>query len=105
MATNGEMLLNTFFGEKCTRCKERRTSERFCDGCKVEIRAEQESKLQCPLDSAIMEKNISDSLITDKCPKCEGIFLNKEELEIIRRASSSGDDGFAAGMVVGGILF
>jgi Zn-finger nucleic acid-binding protein len=49
-----------------------------------------------------MLKQIVKGVVTDKCPKCGGVWLDPGELDLIKRAiqdASAGD--FATGFVIG----
>ena len=51
--------------------------------------AVKEIKLKCPSDGTLMKKCHNDLLIIDKCPKCQGIWLDKGELEDLEELSRS----------------
>jgi len=48
-----------------------------------------EKKIKCPKDKTVMAKlrHPNGNYIIDKCPKCLGIFLDKNEIENIRNQS------------------
>lgn len=49
-----------------------------------------ERRRKCPDDRAEMIKEIINEIVIDKCPRCGGIFLDKDELEAIKNKSSAG---------------
>ena len=96
----------SLFGEKCHRCGRRTRSKEdgiaICTQCKAEILARKEERRPCPDDGRVMLKQIVKGVVTDKCPKCGGVWLDPGELDLIKRAiqdASAGD--FATGFVIG----
>lgn len=86
-------------GAECTHCGSRRTDRVFegtatCSSCEVAIRAGREEKVECRHDGALMEKEVLEDLIVDRCPKCAGVWLDGGELEVlgaaIQRAAAPG---------------
>lgn len=87
------------FGEKCERCGRKRTKQYVqgvptCNKCEAELAAKrqaaQESKQACPVDGEPMEKEIVLNLIVDRCPACDGVWLDGGELELLKRAVEAG---------------
>lgn len=95
------------FGERCARCGVTRTKQEFeglptCDKCQLEIKARREEKRPCPMCNAVMEKSIVLNVIVDKCPACQGAWLDGGELELLKKAIEEGaGDNFATGMLLG----
>lgn len=48
-----------------------------------------ERKRKCPDDKTLMNKEVINEIVIDKCPFCGGIFLDKNELETIKKRSSN----------------
>lgn len=89
----------SLFGEKCERCGRKRTKRHIegvptCDQCEAELlakrQATQESRQPCPVDGELMEKEIVLNLILDRCPHCDGVWLDGGELELLKRALAAG---------------
>ena len=81
----------SLFGEKCARCGTRTREELkgspVCERCQKEmqlqVEAQAENPRQCPIDSATMQKEISFLIVIDRCPTCNGVWLDGGELERI----------------------
>ncbi len=97
------------FGDKCYRCgKQTRKSSGgvpTCEECELKDRAKVEKSLQCPIDSNVMKKEVVHNVIIDRCKKCGGIWLDGDELEVMKKAieSDAGDD-FAMGFLLGMLI-
>ena len=82
----------SLFGEKCARCgtRARKASEgpTICEGCQREmkliVQAQAEDSRRCPIDGALMQKEISFMIVIDRCPTCRGIWLDGGELERLK---------------------
>lgn len=82
----------SLFGEKCARCGARTHHEvegrPMCDNCEKEtglmLQAEGESSRPCPVDGEMMKKEIAHMIVIDRCPKCQGVWLDSGELERIK---------------------
>lgn len=48
-----------------------------------------EKKRKCPDDKSLMIKEVINEIVIDKCPNCGGVFLDKNELDIIKRRSGT----------------
>ncbi len=80
------------FGERCIRCGVRTKNDYHgtatCPECvaqvELSLQADQETMLVCPIDGAPMSKEISHSIIIDRCTKCRGVWLDPGELEQIK---------------------
>ena len=97
------------FGDKCYRCgKQTRESSGgvpTCEECELKDRAKVEKSRQCPIDSNVMKKEVVHNVIIDRCKKCGGIWLDGDELEVMKKAiESSKEDNFALGMLLGIII-
>ena len=53
----------------------------------------------CPVDGTTLAKSASNEIIVDRCPKCEGIWLDAGELDAMKEAANQ--EGIAAGMALG----
>ena len=101
------------FGEKCEGCGSRTHSkDEFgrakCGECqykeKVKKEMEAEKIQKCPIDGADMKKECYEDIIIDRCPKCNGIWLDGGELEAIKKHIEDDADsgpGFGTGLVLG----
>ena len=95
------------FGEKCLRCGQQRTKQKVdgiptCDACGLKLKAEKETKRQCPVDGSEMSKDVVFNIIIDRCPKCSGVWLDGGELDLVKKGIESGaPDNFGAGLLLG----
>lgn len=89
----------SLFGEKCERCGAQRTKHSFegvptCEPCEAKLlakrQAEGEPRQSCPVDGELMEKVIVLNLVLDRCPGCEGVWLDGGELDLLRRSIEAG---------------
>jgi hypothetical protein len=79
-------------GEKCDRCGKRTRHKEgdqpICETCAQEmalmIEASSESERLCPVDGQKMSKEIAHMLVVDRCPTCQGVWLDGGELERLR---------------------
>jgi hypothetical protein len=87
------------FGEKCIRCGKRRTKHTHeglptCEACEealiTKARAESEGARCCVADGSEMKKDVILNVVIDRCPKCNGVWLDGGELELIRVAVGNG---------------
>ena len=95
-------------GERCIRCREYFKFEELtagpdgfgiCAACAVQIDPSKETKRSCPVDGAVMEKDtIQRFVIIDRCPQCKGVWLDGNELDVIRKQAS---EQFYYGLMVG----
>ena len=96
-----------FLGAWCARCGLRRTRSKrddipTCSDCEQTIlksKAEAEAKHLCPVDGNAMSKEVVHKLVIDRCPKCQGVWLDGEELEAIKKAATQ--QGFGNGLALG----
>lgn len=79
----------SLLGEKCVRCGAR-TRKRYrekptCEPCQHQLElalsAASEARRACPTDGAQLAKEIAHGTIIDRCPTCQGVWLDKGELE------------------------
>lgn len=83
-------------GAMCARCGGNRTRSKrdgipTCSECEEKIlkkKAESEDKHHGPVDGAVMHKEVVHMLVIDRCPECGGVWLDPEELQAIKIASS-----------------
>lgn len=94
--------------KNCFHCQKNKTKRDFedqptCSECQMKILMDREDKRLCPVDGSRLEKQQSNGIIIDRCPECEGIWLDAGELETIRDASKKEGmgSGVAIGMVIG----
>ena len=97
--------MNWFKKKKaCTHCRDNKTRRDFegqptCVECKMKILIRREEKRTCPVDGARLIKTHQNEIIIDRCPKCEGIWLDAGELEAIRQAAK--EEGMTTGVATG----
>lgn len=81
----------SLFGEKCARCGTRTREEiegsPVCEPCQHEmqliVKAQAENARKCPIEGETMKKEISFMIVIDRCPTCNGVWLDGGELERI----------------------
>lgn len=59
-----------------------REAERLAD-LKATRAARAEVQRLCPCDNAVLDRVMFDSVEVDKCPKCNGIWLDAGEMELL----------------------
>ena len=82
----------SLFGEKCARCGAKTRHEvegqAICEICEKEMQllvtASQEDLRSCPVDGTSMKKEIAHMIVVDRCPKCQGVWLDGGELERLK---------------------
>jgi len=95
------------FGDKCIRCKTRTYSKSAegaptCEECLLQLQADREVKRKCLIDGTEMGKLIVLNIVIDCCPKCGGVWLDPDELEVIEEVlKNEGSGDFAVGMFMG----
>lgn len=100
----------SIFGEPCSHCENRRTRRKFegrplCANCRLQVQAEREEKRACPVDGTPMRKGAIQDVIIDRCPQCNGIWLDGGELDTIKDMVKDENRGqFASGFVTGMIV-
>jgi hypothetical protein len=79
----------SLLGEKCVRCGAR-TRLRYldkptCEPCQRHLQlaldAAKEAQCACPKDGATLVKEIAHGTIIDRCPTCQGVWLDSGELD------------------------
>lgn len=87
------------WGEKCVRCGDQRTRHTYeglptCEPCEeklvARIKADAETPRRCLLDGKVMTKEIVLNLVLDRCPACQGVWLDGGELELLREGLERG---------------
>lgn len=91
----------------CVHCNTRKTKREFenqatCTECQKNILISRESQRSCPVDGTLLEKKCDDELIIDRCPKCDGIWLDAGELDIIKEKIQA--EGMGTGVALGMII-
>jgi hypothetical protein len=82
----------SLFGQKCARCGQRRREvddeNPNCAACQEELRvkleAASEAQRACPIDGALMTKEVAHMIVIDRCPACKGVWLDAGELDRIK---------------------
>ena len=88
----------SLFGEKCARCGARTHHEiegkPTCEACEKEmqllVEAQGEDNRACPVDGATMQKEIAHMIVIDRCPSCQGVWLDSGELERLKGGVEAG---------------
>jgi hypothetical protein len=97
----------SLFGERCVRCDAIRTRKTFegvptCERCALTIEADREAPRSCPNDETAMVKEVVMNVIVDRCPECQGVWLDAGELDVMKNTIESGAHSqFASGMLIG----
>lgn len=101
------------FASKCVRCGSKRTRQKFeglptCESCELVIHMNREEPRVCPVDGSALLKLVLHNVIIDRCPTCDGVWLDAGELKLLQAAVQSNSDhgtdftsGFITGMVIG----
>lgn len=73
------------YGENCHRCKQKtrraRKNKPTCGHCIAILDSRHEEIRNCPVDNNKMKKEIIQNIILDRCPKCSGLWFDKNEIE------------------------
>ncbi|HIG44489.1 MAG: zf-TFIIB domain-containing protein [bacterium] len=80
------------FGEACDRCgrktRHKQDDKPICEPCEHEmallVAAKGETTQPCPIDGEAMNKEIAHMIVVDRCPKCQGVWLDGGELERLK---------------------
>ena len=93
--------------ELCVHCKKNKTRRDFegeptCADCRVRIQVEREASVVCPKDGTLLLKEASGEIILDRCPTCQGVWLDAGELKAIKEAAN--EEGVGAGMALGMVI-
>ncbi len=98
------------FGETCVRCGKKRTKREVagvptCESCAkllvASLEAMSENARRCPVHATEMTKEIVLNIVVDRCPTCEGVWLDGGELDLLKRAIKDGmPDDFARAMLL-----
>lgn len=85
----------SLLGEKCDRCgtrtRNREDDHPICEVCAREmtllVQASAETRRLCPADGERMSKEIAHMIVIDRCPACQGVWLDGGELERIQNST------------------
>lgn len=85
----------SLLAEKCDRCGTRTRNkdhgEPICEVCAREmallVEASTEDQRLCPSDGEKMAKEVAHMIVIDRCPKCQGVWLDGGELERIQNSA------------------
>lgn len=93
------------FKKVCSHCNDTNThqifeGQRTCPECEATIVMARESTRACPVDGNTMLKENVHNIIIDRCPKCQGVWLDHNELESITEKAQQ-DSDFATGLAIG----
>jgi hypothetical protein len=97
--------------QKCSVCHSNKTEwrngegELICDVCARKQRMDAEKRRICPdhPEEVMMEKvHLFDEIIIDRCPTCQGVFLDNGELQAMQnKIQSTGSDNLTNGLIIG----
>jgi hypothetical protein len=87
----------SLFGEKCERCgdktRHKLEGKPICKICEEEmallVEASGEARRKCPDDGTEMSKEVAHMIVIDKCPRCNGVWLDAGELEKVSTSAST----------------
>ena len=84
--------------DRCARCREQVAVEVLdgiptCRRCGMLVRLKSEIPRSCPVDGTVMEKEVVETLLIDRCGTCGGVWLDHDELEILLRLTAERNDG------------
>jgi hypothetical protein len=79
------------FREKCVRCGQRTTAQYearpTCESCRraleLKLAAAGERQHACPIDGSTMTKQVAHTIVIDRCPTCQGVWLDAGELDCL----------------------
>ena len=83
----------------CVRCGQnpaKRSSAGVptCESCEellaASLVAKGEAVRRCPLHSTAMTKEIVCNIVIDRCPSCNGVWLDGGELDLLKQAIKAG---------------
>ena len=82
----------SLFGDKCARCghttRHKVNDSPMCEHCEREtallMAAGAENSRTCPVDGEIMAKEVAHMIVIDRCPRCQGVWLDGGELERLK---------------------
>ena len=86
--------------EVCVHCRARTTWREFegqptCPECRISLLTGREGTRRCPVDGATLIKEPSHQILLDRCPECNGVWLDAGEIDDIKEAAMT--EGFAVG--------
>ena len=75
-------LASSGLGRDCSHCGRQKTTREFegsptCSPCELSIRAEREERVECRHDGSLMQKEILEDIIVDRCPECGGVWFDE----------------------------
>lgn len=81
--------MGIFAKTTCERCgnsiPKRPGARPICETCEEElallVKARDENSRECPIDGTPMSKAIAHMIVIDRCPRCQGVWLDGGELE------------------------
>ena len=82
---------------KCDRCgtrtRHKEDDHPICEECvqemELKVEAAKESARNCPVDGSSMSTEVAHMLVIDRCPTCNGVWLDGGELENIKEGVQS----------------
>ena len=96
---------------QCMRCGKKGTWPEYdtlptCEDCTRELTLEREETRQCPIDGAHLTKIVVQNVVLDKCPTCQGVWLDGGELDLIKQAleADAGRGKFTTGLMLGMLI-
>jgi hypothetical protein len=93
--------MGIFARKTCERCGNKISKQAddrpICESCEEElallVKACEEKSRECPIDGTPMSKAIAHLIVIDRCPTCQGVWLDAGELE--RMYSRASEDTLA----------
>jgi hypothetical protein len=81
----------SLFPDKCIRCGQRtrelHDGKPTCGRCRqaleLKLAAARERQRACPVDGALMNKQVAHMIVIDRCPSCHGVWLDAGELDCL----------------------
>ena len=87
----------------CVHCNTQKTKREFegshtCADCEIEILMSREEIRNCLIDGTQMKKEQYKQIIIDRCPTCNGVWLDGGELKTLK---DIGDSELTTAFVLG----
>lgn len=89
---------------KCIHCGKNlfKSKLTICKDCNIKIQAKKEIIVLCPNDKSQMEKKLIWNVVLDQCPVCGGIWIERGELEVVKKAIAEGcEDKYLEALSIG----
>jgi len=98
------------FGKTCHFCGKNSThrltkeNQPICGQCVLELVESKKTPKACPEDGTVMVNEVFDNYVIKRCPKCRGVFLDREEVQALTKIAevhgpSTASINLAAGII------